>query len=116
MVAVTGFREAVEVLLNHEDFSSVNCVVPTQALPFAPQGDDISGQIEAHRAQFERADILVALDGARHAAFRSLMTVLFTPSRLKANEEYMNQLAQRMVREAVARESARSSGKLPSLT
>ena len=103
MVAVTGFKEAVEVLLNHEDFSSVNCVVPTQALPFAPQGDDISEQIEAHRAQFERADILVALDGARHAAFRSLMTVLFTPSRLKANEEYMNQLAERMVREAVAR-------------
>jgi len=62
MVVVTGFREAVEVLLNHEDFS-----------------------------------------GARHAAFRSLITVLFTPSRLKANEEYMHQLADRMVTEAVAR-------------
>jgi cytochrome P450 len=103
MVAVTGFREAVEVLLNTEDFSSVNCVVPTQPLPFAPEGDDISEQIEAHRALFERADILVALDGAKHAAFRSLLTVLFTPSRLKANEEYMNPLADRMVREAVAK-------------
>ena len=63
MVAVTGFREAVEVLLNHEDFSSVNCVVPTQPLPFTPAGDDISEQIEAHRALFERADILVAALG-----------------------------------------------------
>jgi len=103
MVAVTGFKEAVEVLLNTEDFSSVNCVVPTQPLPFAVESADISEQIEAHRSEFARADILVALDGARHAAFRSLMTVLFTPSRLKANEEYMNQLSDRMVREVVAK-------------
>ncbi len=93
MVAVTGFREAVEVLLNHEDFSSVNCVVPTQALPFEPQGDDISEQIEANRAKFATGRYPGGADGARHAAFRSLMTVLFTPSRLKANEEYMNQVS-----------------------
>jgi len=103
MVMVTGFKEATEVLLNTEDFSSVNCVVPIQPLPFTPEGDDISEQIEAHRDQFERGDILVSADGARHAAVRSLMTVLFTPSRLKANEDYMAQIADSMVREAVAR-------------
>ncbi len=103
MLLVTGFKECVEVLLNHEDFSSVNCVVPTQPLPFVPEGDDISGQIEAHRHEFQRSDILVSADGARHAAFRSLMTVLFTPSRLRANEAYMSGLAETMVREAVAR-------------
>jgi len=103
VLVVTGFKEAVEVLLNHEDFSSVNCVVPVQPLPFEPVGDDISEQIEAHRAEFQRSDILVSTDGARHAAFRSLMTVLFTPSRLRANEDYMNELAGPMVRDAVAR-------------
>jgi len=103
MLLVTGFRECVEVLRNHEDFSSVNCVVPIQALPFEPQGDDISGQIEEHRHQFERGEILVSADGARHAASRSLMTCLFTPSRLKDNEEYMSRLADGMVRAAVKR-------------
>lgn len=103
MLLVTGFKECIEVLLNHEDFSSVNCVVPTQPLPFVPEGDDISAQIEAHRHEFQRSDILVSADGARHAAFRSLMTVLFTPSRLRANEAYMTGLAETMVRDAVAR-------------
>ena len=103
MLLVTGFQECVEVLLNHEDFSSVNCVVPTQPLPFVPQGDDISEQIEKHRIEFERSDILVSADGDRHAAFRSLMTVLFTPSRLRANESYMNELSDRMVRDVVSR-------------
>lgn len=102
MLLVTGFKECVEVLLNHEDFSSVNCVVPTHPLPFEPEGDDISEQIEVHRSEFLRSDILVSADGQRHSAFRSLMTVLFTPSRLRANEAYMNELADGMVRKAVA--------------
>jgi cytochrome P450 len=103
MVVVTGFREAVEVLLNTEDFSSVSSVVPTQPLPFKVESDDISEQIEAHRGEFKRADILVSADGARHAAFRALTTVLFTPSRLKANEVYMNELSEKLVGEVVAR-------------
>lgn len=103
MVAVTGFKECVEVLLNTEDFSSVNSPVPTQSLPFEPVGDDISEQIEAHRDQFARGDILVSADGARHANFRALTTVLFTPSRLKENEAYMAELSDKLVRDAVAK-------------
>jgi len=103
MVIVTGFNEAVEVLLNTDDFSSVNCVIPTQPLPFTPEGDDISAQIEAHRNDFQMSGILVAFDGARHAANRSLMTVLFTPKRLRANQDYMKQIAGGMVADAVAR-------------
>ncbi len=103
MVIVTGFREAVEVLRNTEDFSSVNSVVPTQSLPFTPEGDDIWAQVEAHRDDFEMSSILVAFDGARHAAARSLMTVLFTPTRLKANQDYMKEVAGGLVAEVVAR-------------
>ncbi len=103
MVAVTGFKECVEVLLNTEDFSSVNSPVPTQPLPFEPAGDDISDQIEANREKFERGDILVSADGERHANFRSLVTVLFTPSRLRANEAYMSELSDKLVRDAVAK-------------
>ena len=103
MLLVTGFQECIDILLNHEDFSSVSAVMPTQPLPFEPVGDDISAQIDAHRSEFAMSDILVSADGERHAAFRSLTTVLFTPSRLKAMENYMNTLAGDMVREAVAK-------------
>lgn len=103
MFLVTGFNETVEVLLNHEDFSSVSAVVPTQPLPFPPDGDDISEQIEAHRDAFAMSDILVSADGERHAAFRALTTVLFTPSRLKAMQDSMNSLAADLVGAVVAK-------------
>lgn len=102
MYVVTGHKEATEILLNHEDFSSVSAVVPIQPLPFEPKGDDISGQIEAHRSEFLMSDILVSADGARHSAFRSLMTVLFTPSRMRAMEDYMASVAADLVGKAVA--------------
>ena len=47
IVAVTGFAEAVEVLNNREDFSSVINPDPIAPLRFVPEGDDISAQIEA---------------------------------------------------------------------
>jgi cytochrome P450 len=101
---VTGFQEAVEVLRNTEGFSSVMTPVGVAIpLPFEPKGDDISEQIEMHRAQIPGSNLVVAYDGAPHAASRSLLTRLFVPSRLKANEEFMRELAGKMVRDAVAR-------------
>jgi cytochrome P450 len=104
IVFVTGFEEAVEVLRNTGDFSSV--IAPTGAaipLPFEPRSDDISEQIEKHRNQMPASDLLVAYDGSSHAASRSLLTRLFVPSRLKANEAFMRQLADKMVRDVVAK-------------
>ena len=50
---VTGYQEAVEVLRNSRDFSSVMTPVGVAIpLPFEPKGDDISEQIEKHRARF----------------------------------------------------------------
>ncbi len=104
VVLVTGFAEATEVLLNTSDYSSVICTGgPTLDLPFTPEGDDISDQIERHRADFFLGDLVVAYDGEAHTASRSLLNPLFTPSRLKANERYMAELADRMVREVVAK-------------
>jgi cytochrome P450 len=101
---VTGFQEAVEVLRNTADFSSVMTPVGVAIpLPFEPKGDDISEQIERHRAQIPGSDLVVAYDGAAHTASRSLLTRLFLPSRLKANEEFMRELARTMVRDAVGR-------------
>ncbi len=101
---VTGFAEANEILRNSEDFSSSIAVSGAALpLPFTPEGDDISDQLERHRHEIPGSNLLVAYDAPQHMATRSLLTSLFVPSRLKANETYMRQLAEQMVGEVVAR-------------
>ena len=106
LVFVTGFAESVEVLLNREDFSSsIATSGPVAPLPFVPEGDDISAQIEAHSSSIRSNDLLVNYDGDFHTAARSLPNPLLVPSRLKANEEFMWTFADEMVRDMVARGS-----------
>lgn len=102
LVVVTGFQEGVDVLLNTQDFSSCINPDPLAPLRFEPEGDDISAQIEATQ-DTGPLDLMVTYDGDRHAASRSLLNPLFTPSRLKANEEFMRAFADGMVREMVAK-------------
>ena len=48
VVAVTGYEETVQVMLDTEHFSSINAVTgPMTDLPFTPQGDDIAAELEA---------------------------------------------------------------------
>lgn len=98
---VTGFEESVEVLRNSQDFSSWLTPDPLVELPFAVEGDDISAQLETH--PISDIVLMVAYDDDRHAAARSLLNPLFTPSRLKANEDFMRDYADSMVRELVAK-------------
>jgi cytochrome P450 len=101
---VTGFAEAVEVLLDTEHFSSaVTTAGPVVPLPFAPEGDDITAQLEANRDRIATTGLMVDYDGQQHTNARSLLMRLFTPSRLRANEAYMEKLAEQMVSEAVAK-------------
>jgi cytochrome P450 len=103
-VMVTGFAEATAVLLDGEHFSSVIAAAgPTAPLPFVPEGDDITDQIAAHHHQFVGHETFLSFDGAQHSARRALLSRLFTPSRLRANEQYMHALADRMVRDVVAK-------------
>lgn len=103
ILMVTGFEEALQVLRNHQDFSSLNSTVgAAYPLPFEPEGSDISEQIEAHREEIPGHDLVVACDGNRHAAIRSLVNGLFTPKRLQANQQFMCEYADQLTREAVA--------------
>ncbi|HEX7856678.1 MAG TPA: cytochrome P450 [Sphingobium sp.] len=103
VLIVTGFEEALEILRNSEDFSSViSTSGPVVPLPFEPEGDDINAQIEAHRDEMAPTQLLVTYDGSHHLAARSLLNSLFTPSRLRANEEFMEDYAGQLVRDAVA--------------
>ena len=100
---VTGFEEAIQILRNTADFSSVIAVTGAAVpLPFVPAGDDISDQLERHRHEIPGSDLLVTRDGPSHSAVRSLLTTLFVPSRLKANQAYMEELARETVRKVVA--------------
>jgi cytochrome P450 len=104
VVFVTGFKECVDVLNNSHDYSSsISLPGAGAALPFQPQGDDISEQLERHRKEIAGSDLLVTYDGAKHAAVRSLLTRLFVPSRLKANEAFMQSFADELARQSVAR-------------
>jgi cytochrome P450 len=102
LLMVTGFEESLEVLRNQQDFSSVITVGgPVAPLPFVPDGSDITAQIEVHRSEISGADLLVSYDDELHASSRALLSRLFVPSRLKANEDYMLGLADRMVMASV---------------
>lgn len=101
---ITGFDECVEVLRNPADFSSLNSLASSAfPLPFTPEGSDISAQVEAHRDKYVGGELVVTFDDARHTNVRSLMSRMFTPSRLKANEVFMRDYAAELVRAAVAK-------------
>lgn len=90
VVAVTGYQEALAIISDHKNFSSANAATgPIPELPFEPEGDDILEQLDAHRDELLATGLVVCKDGKEHADHRSLMMGLFSPTRLKANEEYM---------------------------
>ena len=102
VVAITGYDEAVQVMLDTEHFSSINAVTgPVPGLPFEAHGDDISDQLEAHRSKIAFADQVVTVDGQRHLDLRSVMATLFTPSRLKALEPSLASTADALIDEFI---------------
>ena len=103
---VTGFDEYVEISNNHADFSGIVSLAGAGApLPFEPKGSDIVEQIEANRSQFLGGDQVVMLDDEPHTKLRSLMNRLFTPSRLKANAAFIEQLSTETVERVVTQGS-----------
>jgi cytochrome P450 len=100
VVAVTGYEETIQVMLDTEHFSSINAVGgPLPPLPFAPEGDDITAQLEASRKKIPFADQVVTEQGARHLNLRSIVATLFTPSRLKALEPSLRATAEGLIGE-----------------
>jgi cytochrome P450 len=103
-IYITGFDEALSVLRNSDDWSSVIANQgPAVPLPFEPKGSDITAEIEAHRMSFLGGDLVVGLDDKPHSYSRSILASLFTPSRLRANELFINSFAEEMAAAAVAR-------------
>ncbi len=115
-VMVTGFAEATAILLDGDHFSSVIAAAgPTAPLPFDPRGSDITAQIAEHHHEFVGHETFLSYDGGEHSFRRSILNGLFAPSRLKANELYMHDLAERMVKDAVAGGTCEIMGELATL-
>jgi cytochrome P450 len=101
---VTGFEEYLQIANNNQDFSAIIGLAGAGApLPFEPEGPDITAQIEAARPSILGGDQVVNLDDEAHTKLRGLMNRLFVPSRLKANEAFITDYSERIVKEMVAK-------------
>jgi cytochrome P450 len=104
---VSGYGEALAVYNDADNFSACNTVSgPLPPLPFVPEGDDISDQIDAHRHLFPSCELLITYDRPDHSPARSLLMRLFTPRRLIENEAYIRSLSQRLAGEMLANGNA----------
>ncbi|OBB82109.1 cytochrome [Mycobacterium colombiense] len=103
VVAVTGYQEVQAAFKDVASFSAVNAIGgPFPPLPFTPEGDDISDQIEAHRHEFPIFEHMVVMDPPEHEKARSLLGRLLTPRRLRENKDYIWRLADRQFDEFIA--------------
>ncbi|GAB89777.1 cytochrome P450 [Gordonia rhizosphera] len=103
VVAVTGYQEVQEAFKDTDSFSSVNAIGgPFPPLPFTPDGDDITEQIEKHRHEFPIFEHMVTMDPPDHQKSRSLLLRLLTPRRLQENEDFVWELADRQLDEFIA--------------
>ncbi|UMB69619.1 cytochrome P450 [Mycobacterium paraterrae] len=103
VIAVTGWEEANAVYRDTASFSACNSVMgPFTPLPFTPEGDDITAQIQAHRTEIPMFEHMVTMDPPQHTDARSILGRLLTPKRLKENEDFMWRLADRHIDEFIA--------------
>lgn len=104
VVMVTGYDEAVEVYNDTNTFSScISVTGPFPGFPVPLEGDDVTQLIEQHRDKLPMSDQLPTLDPPVHTNHRALLMRLITPKRLKENEAFMWQLAERQLGVFVAR-------------
>ncbi len=103
VIGVTGYDEAHEVLRKHEVFSSCNAVTgPFPGFTGAPKDvDDMRTFIAEHRDELPMSEYMVTQDNPTHQDHRGLIMRLFTPRRMRENEAFMWQLADRQIDEFI---------------
>lgn len=98
VVLVTGYDEAAEIQHDADRYSSCSSTSgPFSGFPVPSDSDDISDFIDAHRDELPFSDMILSLDPPAHTAHRGLLMRLFTPKRLKENESYLRELAERQI-------------------
>ncbi len=106
VVMVTGYDEALAVYHDPQLFSSCNSVTgPFPGFPVPLEGDDVSELIERHRHELPMSDQVITFDPPKHTDHRGLLMKLLTPGRLKENEAFMWDHADRQIEEFIGRGS-----------
>jgi cytochrome P450 family 150 subfamily A5 len=96
--------EIVEVYTDHERFSAiVGPLGPLVDLPEPAEGESWAEVIERRRHEIPLGDQLMALDPPQHTRQRALAGRLFTPNRLRQNEEFIWALADELIDEFAER-------------
>ncbi len=101
VVAVTGYDEGVTIYKDDVHFSAINTVVG----PYLPMEYDpsrpIDDQINACRDSNPYLGTIMSADEVSHAKAKTILNGMITPARLKANEQYMYQLADQIIDEFI---------------
>jgi cytochrome P450 len=101
---VCGVEEILAVYADTESFSSIAAPLgPFIPMPKPAEGETIADVVANRRAEIPLSDLLVTLDPPAHTRQRALLSRLFTPNRLKENEEFMWTLADGLIDEFVDR-------------
>jgi cytochrome P450 len=101
---LSGIDEILEVYADHGRFSAiVGPLGPLVPIPAPDPGESLAEVIERRRHEIPMGDQLTSLDPPRHTRHRALIGKLFTPNRLKQNEEFMWTLADGLIDELADR-------------
>lgn len=107
VVILSGIREILEIYADHEHFSAIVAALgPLVKVPRPDEGESWAEVIERRRSEIPMGDMLTSIDPPRHTRHRALASKLFTPNRLKENEEFMWTLADRLIDEIAVRDEA----------
>jgi cytochrome P450 len=97
---VSGLEEILAVYADHDSFSAViSPLGPFTKLPQPAAGESFKDVVRNRRSEFALSDLLPTLDPPEHTRQRTLLNRLFTPNRLKENEEFMWSLADGLIDE-----------------
>ena len=97
---LSGIEEILEVYTDHERFSAIVAPLgPLVKLPQPAEGESWAEVIERRRHEIPMGDQLMTFDPPKHTRHRALVGRLFTPNRLKENEEFMWTLADELIDE-----------------
>jgi cytochrome P450 len=92
--------DILEVYTDHERFSAiVGPLGPLIDVPQPEDGESWAEVIERRRHEVPMGDVLTSLDPPKHTRHRALAGKLFTPNRLKQNEEFIWTLADQLIDE-----------------
>jgi cytochrome P450 len=97
-------EEILEIYSDHEHFSAIVAALgPLVPLPKPEQGESWAEMIERRRSEIPMGEMLTSIDPPRHTRERGLSGRLFTPNRLRQNEEFMKTLAEQLIDEIADR-------------